>query len=71
MTLWRLARRSAGKALPCCVAVPWLVESDLGHQLGEARVGAQEVGPRINIQVDEAVNAFPEGEVEQAFLNSC
>ena len=41
-----------------------LVESNLGHELGETRVGAQGVGHGIDIQVDEPVDAFLEGEVE-------
>jgi hypothetical protein len=43
-----------------------LVQADLSHELREARVGAQGVGHRIDVQVDEAVDAFLEGKVEQA-----
>jgi hypothetical protein len=42
------------------------MESDLGHELGEARVGADGVGHGIDVQVDQAVDAFLVGEVEQA-----
>src|SRR5216684_192387 len=43
-----------------------LPKADLGHELGEARVGAQRVGHGINVQVHEAVNAFVIGEGQQA-----
>ena len=42
------------------------MESHPGHELGEARVGAQGVGHGIDVQVDEAVDAFLVGKVEQA-----
>src|SRR5438477_12718921 len=43
-----------------------LVEPDLGHELGETRVGAQRVGHGVDVQVDEAVDFFLEGEVQQS-----
>ena len=39
---------------------PLLVEADLGHEMGEARVGTQRVGHGVDVQVDEAVDAFLE-----------
>ena len=33
-----------------------LVESDLGHESGEARVGAQGVGNGVNVQVNQPVD---------------
>ena len=42
------------------------VQADLGHELGEAGVGADAVGHGIDIEVDEPVDFFLEGKVQQA-----
>src|SRR5439155_25910867 len=49
-----------------CFCRRGLVETDFGHELGEARVGAERVGHWVSIQVDEAVDLFVVGEVEEA-----
>src|SRR5439155_14890708 len=43
-----------------------LAESHLGPKLGEARVGADGVGHWLDVQVDETVDSFLVGELEQA-----
>jgi len=42
------------------------MQADLGHELGEARVGAQGVGHRVDVQVNEPVDPFPIGEIQLA-----
>ena len=44
----------------------WLVEADLGHELGKTWVGAQGIGHGVHVEVDEAVDAFLIGKVQQA-----
>ncbi len=40
------------------------MEADLGHELGEARVGAERVGHGLSTQIDEAVVALLVGAIK-------
>jgi hypothetical protein len=42
-----------------------LVEADLGHELGEARIGAKRVRHRLNFEVNQIVDLFLVGKVEE------
>ena len=52
--------------MDCWESCGSLVQANLDHEPGKARVGADGVGHRIDVQVDEAVDAFLVSEVEQA-----